>query len=223
MGFNLGAGLAEMGKSIAQTAGDAALNIQRAELDRQRIELADSLQGARESKNRQETSLLNEVAAEKDRNWRRAEAEKKEAADTERFNTREENETARTKISNDRILSLHKLSEAAADGRLEKQLAAASEQAKALIKDKEDNRLLESARNAGVSPVQVEGVSASGVRMMRTVMVPDPEKIAKALSDRPDLAAPYVALAAKFSGKGKDGKVNGRPPLASFQNLSGAR
>jgi len=37
-----------MGKSIANTAGEAAINIQRAELEKERIALADSLAGARE-------------------------------------------------------------------------------------------------------------------------------------------------------------------------------
>lgn len=48
MPFDLGAGLASMGGSIAETAGRGALEIQRADLDRQRILLADELQGKRE-------------------------------------------------------------------------------------------------------------------------------------------------------------------------------
>lgn len=48
MPFDLGAGLAAMGGSIADTAGKASLEIQRADLDRQRMLLADELQGKRE-------------------------------------------------------------------------------------------------------------------------------------------------------------------------------
>lgn len=48
MPFDLGAGLAAMGGSIAETAGRGALEIQRADLDRQRLLLADELQGKRE-------------------------------------------------------------------------------------------------------------------------------------------------------------------------------
>lgn len=48
MPFDLGAGLAAMGGSIADTAGKASLEMQRADLDRQRLLLADQLQGKRE-------------------------------------------------------------------------------------------------------------------------------------------------------------------------------
>lgn len=219
MGFNLGGGLAEMGKSIAQTAGDAALNMQRAELDRQRIELADSLQGARESKNRQETSLINEAAAEKDRKWRSEEAAKREAGETERFETRERNETERTKISNNRILALHELSEKAADGRLEKQLAAARTTAMALARDKAEERIIKSAEEASKVPVEMPYITANGDKATRTVMVMDPVRVAAKLRDsgHPDLANPYDPKPVKVAPKAKPtGPVDGKPPLSSF-------
>lgn len=49
MGFDLGAGLAEMGKSVAASAGDAAMNIQKAGLEEDKARLADQLATTRET------------------------------------------------------------------------------------------------------------------------------------------------------------------------------
>lgn len=61
MGFNLGAGLAAMGGSIATTAGEAAINAQKADLDTQRELLADRLATTRETG----LETMREGAAEK--------------------------------------------------------------------------------------------------------------------------------------------------------------
>lgn len=193
MAFNLGGGLAEMGRSVAQTAGEAAINIQRAELEKERIALADSLAGARDSKNRQETSLINSAAAKEEREWRSTEAAKKEAADTERFIIGQENETKRTGITNNRILSLHNSSEASADARAQKQLDFQINQAKELAKNKAQERIIESAVKASQKPVQMPYTTAAGETASRTVMVADPVAIAAKLRDtgHPDLANPF--------------------------------
>lgn len=219
MGFNLGAGLAEMGRSVAQTAGDAALNIQRAELDRQRIELADSLQGARESKNRQETSLINSAAAKEERDWRSTEADKREAGETSRFETRERNETERTKISNSRMLALHDLSERAADGRLDKQLAAAKAEAGLRAKDKSEERVIESAIKSSQRPVEMPYITANGDKASRTVMVTDPIAVAAKLRDtgHPDLANPFDPKPVKQAPKAA--AVTAPPSLAGLPGL----
>lgn len=219
MGFNLGAGLAEMGRSVAATAGDAALNIQRAELDRQRIELADSLQGARESKGRQETSLLNNAAAAEERNWRSAEADKREAAETERFNTRETNETERSRIANNRMMALHDLTEKAADGRLDKQLTAARAEAMQRAKDKTEERIIKSAEEASKVPVEMPYITANGDKASRTVMVMDPVRVAAKLRDtgHPDLANPYDPKPIKAAPKAP--AVTAPPALAGLPGL----
>lgn len=49
MAFDLGAGLSEMGKNIASTAGEAAINYQKADLDKQRELLANELASTRET------------------------------------------------------------------------------------------------------------------------------------------------------------------------------
>lgn len=234
MGFNLGAGLAEMGKSIAQTAGDAAINMQRAELERQRIELADSLQGARESRARRETSLINEAAAEKERNWRSVEADKREAAEQSRFETREKNETARTAITNNRMLALHDLSERAADGRLEKQLAAAKAEATQRAKDKAEERIIESAIKSSQRPVEMPYITAAGEKASRTVMVTDPVAVAAKLRDtgHPDLANPFDPKPVKQAPKaeavarppalaGLPGKLQFNPSLKQYRDDKG--
>ena len=50
MAFDVGAGLAEMGGAIAKTAGTALLEQQKADLDKERIILADELAGKRQDK-----------------------------------------------------------------------------------------------------------------------------------------------------------------------------
>lgn len=52
MAFDIGAGLAEAGKSLAQTAQAYTLESQKAELEQEKIKLADQLAGAREEKQR---------------------------------------------------------------------------------------------------------------------------------------------------------------------------
>lgn len=52
MAFDIGNGLSEMGKGIAQTAQAFTLENQRAELDKEKVKLADQLAGAREEKQR---------------------------------------------------------------------------------------------------------------------------------------------------------------------------
>lgn len=219
MAFNLGGGLAEMGRSVAQTAGEAAINIQRAELEKERIALADSLQGARESKNRQETSLINEAAAEKERGWRSSEAEKREASENERFLAREAGETARTAISNKRMLDLHALTEMAADGRLEKQLAAAKAEVALRVKDKTEERIVEAAVKASQKPVQMPYTTAAGEQASRTVMVTDPVAVAAKLRDtgHPDLANPFDPKPVKAAPKAV--AVSVPPALAGLGKL----
>ncbi len=65
MGFDLGAGLAGMGASIAQTAGSAALEMQKAGLEEDKVRLADELATTRESAGRQEQEVLAEKLATK--------------------------------------------------------------------------------------------------------------------------------------------------------------
>lgn len=52
MAFDIGAGLAEAGKAVAQTAGTYLLESQKADLEKEKLVLADQLAGAREEKQR---------------------------------------------------------------------------------------------------------------------------------------------------------------------------
>lgn len=137
--------------------------------------------------------MINAAAAKEDRDWRTTEAEKREAGEQSRFETREKNETARTAITNSRMLALHDLSERAADGRLDKQLAAAKEQALAIAKNKEDERILESVTSTSKVQVQVPYMSAQGEPATRPEWVVSPALVAEKLRDlkRPDLANPF--------------------------------
>lgn len=67
MVFDLGAGLSEMGKSVATTAGDAAINQQKADLDQQKEVLADQLASTRET-NLEGLRQRGEIATENLRN-----------------------------------------------------------------------------------------------------------------------------------------------------------
>lgn len=53
-GFNVGAGLAQMGQTVAQTMGAGMLEQQRAMLERERLTLANTMAAERESKGRAE-------------------------------------------------------------------------------------------------------------------------------------------------------------------------
>lgn len=52
--FDVGAGLAEMGKAVAQVSGTALLEQQKSDLDKERLVLANDLASERESKGRKE-------------------------------------------------------------------------------------------------------------------------------------------------------------------------
>lgn len=56
MAFDFGAGLSQAGTAVAATAGAYTLEQQKAELETQKIQLADQLAGAREEKGRQFTT-----------------------------------------------------------------------------------------------------------------------------------------------------------------------
>lgn len=73
MAFDFSAGLHEMGKSVAQTAQAYTLEAQKAELETQRIKLANDLAMERESLGRKETAAFAETAAEKQRGWQSGE------------------------------------------------------------------------------------------------------------------------------------------------------
>ena len=78
-GFNVAAGLSEMGGTIAQVAGAGALEQQRAELQKQSMILADQLAGVRESKGRQEQHGLNMQTLDKTQTFAAGESEKDRA------------------------------------------------------------------------------------------------------------------------------------------------
>lgn len=61
MVFDIGAGLSEAGKAVEQSAGQYLTDQHRADLDQQKIMLADQLQGAREEKQRQFTTSEREA------------------------------------------------------------------------------------------------------------------------------------------------------------------
>lgn len=69
MAFDIGAGLAEMGKSLAQTGQVLAIEQQRANLEKEKVMLADQLAGVREEKGR----VFQAGESEKQRTWQSGE------------------------------------------------------------------------------------------------------------------------------------------------------
>lgn len=65
MAFDLGNGLSAAGTAVAATAGAYTLESQKADLENQKIQLADALAGKRESAGRQEQGMINATAADK--------------------------------------------------------------------------------------------------------------------------------------------------------------
>lgn len=86
MAFNIGNGLAEMGRSVAQTAQAWTLEAQKAEAQKEMLTLADQLAGAREDKGRQFAKSEREATQgwqsgekDKDRTFQASEGDKTRA------------------------------------------------------------------------------------------------------------------------------------------------
>lgn len=78
-GFNVAAGLSQMGETVSKFAGTAALEQQRADLQKQSLILSNQLAGERESKGRQEQHGLNMQTLDKTQAFTAAESEKDRA------------------------------------------------------------------------------------------------------------------------------------------------
>lgn len=94
MVFNVGNGLSEMGKSLNQTFQAYNVEAQKAELETQRLKLANDLAMERESLGRKETAAFAETAAEKQRGWQSGEFQLNR--DSEERRTKMQNETSIT-------------------------------------------------------------------------------------------------------------------------------
>jgi hypothetical protein len=92
MAFNIGNGLSEMGKSVAQTAQAYTIEAQKAELETQRLKLANDLAMERESVGRRESAAFAETAAEKQRGWQSGEFQLNR--DSEERRAKAQNETS---------------------------------------------------------------------------------------------------------------------------------
>lgn len=90
MAFDIGAGLAEMGKTVSQTAGTMLIDREKADLDKERLILADELAGKRQDKQNEftkseriDTQTYQSGEKEKDRTWQGGENEKNRAVQRE--------------------------------------------------------------------------------------------------------------------------------------------
>lgn len=102
MAFDIGNGLSSAGTAVAATAGAYTLEAQKADLENQKIKLADDLAGKRESAGRQEQGLINATAADKLQTFQGGENEKNRTS-----------EEKRTKMSSDASLGSAAISAAA--------------------------------------------------------------------------------------------------------------
>lgn len=86
MAFDLGNGLSAAGTAVAATAGAYTLEAQKAELEKDKITMADALAGKRESAGRQEQGMINATAADKLRAFQGGENDKQRASELDRTN-----------------------------------------------------------------------------------------------------------------------------------------
>lgn len=220
MGFSLSGGLSSMGKSIANTAGDMIINTQKADLDRQRLELAESLAEGRETRRDERQSVINKAAADEDRKFRKRESVLDREHEADLADKREAGDDRRTKMINDRMVSIHDSSEAGADRRSQEQINARIEEAKQLAKTQAQRdalvALVAAAKEA--TPVLDKNgnvvESANGAPVIRYST--DEEAIYEKLKGKPG----FEEMAAVFAPpKGtKPAPVTGKPkpPLADI-------
>ncbi len=216
MAFSLSGGLSEMGKTIANTAGDLMLSEQRSLLERDRIRLAEQLAEGREARSDVRKGMINAAAAEKEQAFRASEGEKNRGHEVNLATMREAGDDRRAKMSNDRMAQTAAISEAGANRRFNAEMELRVKEAKERATDKEEQRILNSVIAAATSTVEQPYTTASGATATRPVKVFNPEKAAGLLRD-----AGYDKLAAPFAPKkarrvNVDGKP--RPPLESFLN-----
>jgi len=191
MQFNIGNGLSAMGGAIEKTAGAAALEMQRSELDMQKNELASMLAEGRETRGREQQGLINAAAAEEAGKRSREELMIREGGADRRLATSEAGDTERARINERGANARHSSSEAAADSRLDKQLKASADAARKIADTAEKKRILESAIDASTT-TEERKVLVDGVETVKMVKTFNPKKAAGILRDtgHPDLANP---------------------------------
>lgn len=214
MPFSLSGGLSAMGKSVADTAGDMMLNTQRAELERQRLALAETLAEGRESRGREQAGMINAAAAEKEQTFRATENEKNRAKEFDLANLREEGDDRRAKMSNARIMA----SESATQKRFDAEMELKVKEAKERATDKAEQRVLNSVIAAATTTVEQPYTTADGEKATRPVKMFDPVKAAGILRDtgHENLAAPFFPKPKAVKATTVNGKP--KPPLESFLN-----
>lgn len=220
MGFSLSGGLSSMGKSIANTAGDMIISEQRAALDRQRLELAESLAEGRETRRDERQSVINKAAADEDRKFRKGESVLDREHEVALADKRESGDNARNDATNSRMLSIHNSSEAGANTRAQAQIDARIEEAKQLAKTQLQRDILKELADSTKEAVPVLGkdgkvlTSENGVPVVR--YAPNRGAIYEGLKGKPG----FEEMAAVFAPpKGtKPAPVTGKPkpPLADI-------
>ena len=213
MGFSLSGGLSSMGKAISTTAGDMIVSEQRAQLDRERLELAEKLAEGRESRRDERQSVINAAAADKDRGFRSDQAALNREHDLTRDTKREEGDDRRARMTNARSIA----SDAAAAARHNEEMRFRFEEAKDRARTAEEKRILDSALASSTKKVPMTAPSANGEgTVTRYVDVTNYVEAAGKLRDtgHENLAAP---LFAKPKPGAKSANVTGKPkpPLGS--------
>jgi len=220
MGFNINGGLSEMGKTIATTAGDMLLTAQRADLERQRTELAESLAEGRETRGRVQAADIADKASTKEQTWRSGEAVLTREHEDQNLSTREAGDDRRALLSANTTLKAASMSDDAANARLDKQIAAQVDAAAKLAATDHQKTMLDAAIKNATRAVPVmdkdgkPAQTASGAPIIRNVT--DGSVVYNSLKGKPGLED----MAAIFKPPKKaavDGKP--KPPLKSF--LSG--
>jgi len=218
MGFSLSGGLSSMGKAISTTAGDMIVSEQRAQLDRERLELAEKLAEGRETRRDDRQSIINSKAAQLDRDFRVDEAGKNRTHDLARDTKREEGDDRRARMTNERLAA----SEGAAAARFNKQMQFNIDQAEAAARDKKDQNFLNATIAANTNWREEKYTTADGEQATRLVKDVDEKIVAAALraTGRNEMAAAFAPPPSKAKAVPVTGKP--KPPLGSFHTPGGA-
>jgi len=212
MGFSLSGGLSSMGKSIANTAGDMILSEQRAELDRQRLALAESLAEGRETRRDERQSVINTKAAEADRDFRKGESVLNREHDLARDTKREAGDDRRARMANERMAA----SEAGQAARFTQQMEFNIKQAEEVARDKKDQTFLNTVIAANTKFIEQPYTTADGERATRLVKEVDATAAAASLraAGKNEMANAFAPPPSKAKAPPVTGKV--KPPLDSF-------
>jgi hypothetical protein len=153
MQFNFGAGIAAGAKAAADQYAKVSLEDQKADLENQKIQLADQLAGARESAGRKEAAGYAEKAAEKEQGFRTGLETLHETHADIRYAKEQEEQTKRDAATNARMTTLSAAEINAANSRTDKEIGSRVALAKEAARTAEEKDIIDGIVKANTEKI----------------------------------------------------------------------